>query len=322
MRKACSNVVCIAILLVCAGSAYPGPGGIVNEQREKGRESVRGQRAADRERIERIRKEMRGFIDEINGRLGGDSDRRFREPVDIDDIDDIDAIDHIHSKNKIAVREYAYVTGERVTLRSEGAVRGREIGFLDFRERVEVLAQTGQADTIKGVSAPWVLVRRAGGDEGWVFGAFLGKTEPVRKEDFGTLDRKETGRRFNAPVEGIISSRYGYRVDPKTKRREAFHRGLDIAAPVGTPVQASSEGTVIIADFNKNGYGNLVVIEHEKELVTYYGHLDRIRVSRGQKVAAGEEIGTVGKTGRTTGPHLHFEVRRGGTAYDPEEYLK
>ncbi|HOD16074.1 MAG TPA: peptidoglycan DD-metalloendopeptidase family protein [Spirochaetota bacterium] len=322
MRRACHNAICIAALLVCAGSAYPGPGGIVNEQREKGRESVRGQRDADRERVERIRKEMRNFIDEINGRIGGDSGRRFREPVDIDAIDDIETIDHNHSGKKTAEREYAFVRGERVIIRAEGAVRGREIGFLDYREKVEVLAQTGHADTIKGVSSPWVLVRRSGGDEGWVFGAFLGKTEPQRREDFGTLDRKETGRRFNAPVEGIISSRYGYRVDPKTKKREAFHRGLDIAAPIGTPVKASSGGTVISADFNRNGYGNLVVIEHEKELVTYYGHLDTITVRRGQQVAAGEEIGTVGKTGRTTGPHLHFEVRRGGTAYDPEEFLK
>jgi murein DD-endopeptidase MepM/ murein hydrolase activator NlpD len=322
MRRAASTVICIAILLVCAGSAYSGPGGIVSEQRDKGRKSVRGQRDADRERIERIRKEMRGFIDEINGRIGEDSDRRFQGPVDIDVIDDIETIDHIHSRKMAAEREYAFVSGERIIIRAEGAVQGREIGFLDFREKVEILAQTGHADTIKGLSAPWMLVRRAGGDEGWVFGAFLSKTEPERREDFGTLDRKETGRRFNAPVEGIISSRYGYRVDPKTKRREAFHRGLDIAAPIGTPVKASSGGTVIIADANKNGYGNLVVIEHEKELVTYYGHLDKIKVSRGQQVAAGEEIGTVGKTGRTTGPHLHFEVRRGGTAYDPEEYLK
>jgi murein DD-endopeptidase MepM/ murein hydrolase activator NlpD len=322
MKGTYRSAACIAILLMFAAAGYPGTGGTVGEQREKGRTSVLGQRAADRERIERIRKEMRGFIDEINGRLGGDTHRRFQEPVDIDSIDDIDAIDHIHSRKNTAVREYAWVSGERVTLRSEGSERGREMGFLDFREKVEVLAQTGHADTIRGVSAPWALVRRPGGDEGWVFGAFLSKTEPGRKEDYDTLDRKEAGRRFNAPVEGRISSRFGYRVDPGTKRREAFHRGLDIAAPIGTPVRASSDGTVIMAELNKNGYGNLVVIEHERELVTYYGHLDKITVTKGQKVAAGEEIGTVGKTGRTTGPHLHFEVRRGGTAYDPEEYLK
>ncbi len=322
MKKACRNVVSIALLVVCAGTAYSGPGGIVNEQREKARESVRGQRDADRERIEKIRKEIRSFIDEINGRLGDEKGLRFREPVDIDDIDDIDAIDHVHSKKKAAVREYAYVRGERVIMRNEGSGRGRETGFLDFREKVEVLAQTGHAETIRGVSAPWVLVRRAGGDEGWIFGAFLSKTEPERREDYGTLERNTAVRRFNAPVEGAISSRYGYRIDPKTKRREAFHRGIDIAAPIGTPVRASSGGTVIMADFNKNGYGNLVVIEHEKELVTYYGHLDRIQVVRGQNVEAGEVIGALGKTGQTTGPHLHFEVRRGGTAYDPEEYLK
>lgn len=322
MKQACRNVVCIAILLMFAGTAYTGPGGIVHEQREKGRESVYGQRDADRERIDRIRNEMRGFLDEINGRLGDDTGRRFREPVDIDRIEDVEPIDHFHSRKKAVEREYAYVSGERVAMRSEGNGRGSETGFLGFREKVEVLAQSGKTDMIGGVSAPWVLVRRSGGDEGWVFGAFLSKTEPARREDLGTLDRKDAGRRFNAPVEGRISSRFGYRVDPKTKRREAFHRGIDIAARIGTPVKASSDGTVIMAEFNGNGYGNLVVIEHEKELVTYYGHLDTIQVSRSRKVAAGEVIGTVGKTGRTTGPHLHFEVRRGGTAYDPEEYLK
>lgn len=322
MTGSIRNIIFTAIMLVCAGAPDLGSSGIVNERREKDRETVNGQRAADRERIERIRKEMRGFIDEINGRLGDDTRRRFRDPVDIEDIEDIDSIDHIHSGKKIAVREYAYVSGERVIVRNEGGERGREIGFLDFMEKVEVLAQAGHSETIRGVSAPWVLVRRAGGDEGWVFGAFLSKTEPERKEDFGTLDRKDSGRRFNAPVEGMISSRYGYRVDPKTKRREVFHQGIDIAAPIGTPVRASSGGTVIIAEFHRNGYGNLVAIEHDKELVTYYGHLNEIRIRKGQQVPAGEVIGTVGKTGRTTGPHLHFEVRRGGTAYDPEEYLK
>jgi murein DD-endopeptidase MepM/ murein hydrolase activator NlpD len=230
-------------------------------------------------------------------------------------------MDHYHSRKKIPSREFAFVNGERVPLRSEGAAESETVGHLDYRERVELITQTDRSDAVKEVKAPWFLVRRSNGDEGWVFGAFLQKSLPDKKEDFSTFDKEKSYKDFTVPVMGRITSRYGYRVHPVTKRRESFHKGIDIAAKEGTPVKASADGIVVKAEYCRNGYGNLVIIEHEKELVTYYGHLSEIRVRKSQRVSREQIIGTVGKTGNATGAHLHFEVRRGGTAYDPEAYL-
>ena len=109
-------------------------------------------------------------------------------------------MDHFHSHKKIPPREFAYVNGEKVVMRSEGSTESDIVGRLEFREKVEVIAQTERIDMIQRVEAPWVLVRRDNGDEGWVFGAFLQKKEPDRKEDFGTFDREKKGRDFSAPL--------------------------------------------------------------------------------------------------------------------------
>ncbi len=312
--------------LIAVSAILAGPGlsaqGIVKKRSATDRETVERQHAADLERIENIKRKLGAFKDDINNRLSTDNRTRIDDPVDIDRIDDIERMDHSHSRKKIGPPEYAFVNGEKVVMRSEGGTKSAEVGRLNFREKVEVIAQSERIDAIEKVEAPWVLVRRESGDEGWVFGAFLQKKEPDRKEDFGTFDREKKGRDFSAPLAGRITSRYGYRVHPVTKRRESFHGGLDIAAKEGTPVKASADGTVVKAEYLRNGYGKLVIIEHEKDLTTYYGHLAEIKTEKGKKVRRGDIIGTVGKTGRATGPHLHFEVRRGGTACDPEAYLR
>ncbi|TGK11238.1 LysM peptidoglycan-binding domain-containing M23 family metallopeptidase [Leptospira stimsonii] len=118
------------------------------------------------------------------------------------------------------------------------------------------------------------------------------------------------GMAFFRPLgdEGIISSRFGKRRDPFT-RKETFHGGLDIAAEEGTAVFASADGEVSFSD-KKGGYGNLVVLNHRLGYETLYGHLSSISVKPGEKVRKGQKIGEVGQTGRATGNHLHFEVRR------------
>lgn len=117
-----------------------------------------------------------------------------------------------------------------------------------------------------------------------------------------------------------ISSRYGYRQDPLTKLR-AFHSGLDLVAPLGTPVYASAAGTVISA--RRNGpYGNMIEIDHGHGIRSRYGHLHRIEVEEGQQVASRDRIGRVGNTGRSTGPHLHFEVWFNDKAHNPRKFLK
>jgi murein DD-endopeptidase MepM/ murein hydrolase activator NlpD len=120
---------------------------------------------------------------------------------------------------------------------------------------------------------------------------------------------------FVRPVSGRISSRFGVRVDPIRETHTAHH-GLDIAAPEGAPVLAARAGTVERAG-DAGTYGNLVILRHPDGSETRYAHLSAVDVRRGDHVAAGAPIGKVGSTGRSTGPHLHFEVRRDGRPIDP-----
>ncbi len=119
---------------------------------------------------------------------------------------------------------------------------------------------------------------------------------------------------FYWPSRGGITSRFGERWGEQ-------HSGIDIGAPIGTPNKAADGGVVKFAGWSGN-YGKLVIIDHENGYTTYYGHNNTIKVKVGQRVARGEVIGTVGETGRTTGPHLHFEVRKNGVAVNPLKYLE
>lgn len=112
------------------------------------------------------------------------------------------------------------------------------------------------------------------------------------------------------PVEGRISSNFG------TRRGHRHHKGVDIAAPRGTPIKASAEGEVVFAGWSR-GYGKTVLIKHQDGLYTRYAHADKILVSHGDSVQSGQRIATVGSTGRATGPHLHFEVLKGNQRVNP-----
>jgi hypothetical protein len=113
-----------------------------------------------------------------------------------------------------------------------------------------------------------------------------------------------------------LSSRFGYRLSPFGGGSD-FHKGLDLVAPVGTPVRSPAEGLVLSSDWSINGYGLMVTIDHGFGLLTRYAHLSESLVSPGQKVARGEVVAKVGNTGRSTGPHLHFETLVGGIQIDP-----
>jgi murein DD-endopeptidase MepM/ murein hydrolase activator NlpD len=117
-----------------------------------------------------------------------------------------------------------------------------------------------------------------------------------------------------------ITSGYGPRIDPFLGRM-ALHAGLDIREEPGTPVRATAGGKVVSAGWS-GGYGNMVEIEHENDLSTRYGHLSMIAVAEGQYVSPGSILGRVGSTGRSTGPHLHYEVRIDGEAVDPGRFLR
>jgi murein DD-endopeptidase MepM/ murein hydrolase activator NlpD len=125
---------------------------------------------------------------------------------------------------------------------------------------------------------------------------------------------------FIRPVGGPITSPFGYRTDPVTGGT-AFHSGLDLGSPCGTPIKAAGTGVVVSAGFNPGGYGNMTLINHGAGLSTLYGHQSSIIVSEGQSVTQGQVIGYVGSTGKSTGCHLHFEVRVNGNPVDPLGYL-
>lgn len=113
-----------------------------------------------------------------------------------------------------------------------------------------------------------------------------------------------------------VASGFGYRVDPVYKTVK-FHAGLDFAAPQGTPIYATADGTVTTAGNTGNGYGNHVVINHGYGYETLFGHMVRVKVRAGQTVKRGEVIGWVGSTGKSTGPHCHYEVHKNGEKMDP-----
>jgi murein DD-endopeptidase MepM/ murein hydrolase activator NlpD len=115
-------------------------------------------------------------------------------------------------------------------------------------------------------------------------------------------------------------SGFAERTDPFSGEG-AFHKGVDISAPTGTPVHSAAEGVVVLAEPVAGGYGRLVIIDHGGGVQTYYAHLSKINVHTGQEVHRGDTLGLVGSSGRTTAPHLHYEVRVDGSPRNPWRYL-
>jgi murein DD-endopeptidase MepM/ murein hydrolase activator NlpD len=131
-----------------------------------------------------------------------------------------------------------------------------------------------------------------------------------------------SARGFNWPAAGPITSPFGYRSDPYADSGSSeFHTGLDIGAPMGSTVTATAAGTVIYAAWY-GGYGNAIIIDHGNGVSSLYGHLSQIFVSDHQEIQQSQAIGAVGSTGRSTGPHLHFEIRINGQPVDPASRLR
>jgi len=129
----------------------------------------------------------------------------------------------------------------------------------------------------------------------------------------GAGAERETEGDLTWPLRGVLYARFG-------RRGREVHDGIDLAAPVGTPVKTAGPGRVVYAGEQK-GYGLIAIIEHPNGLTTLYAHNHELRVKTGQQVRAGQQIASVGESGRTTGPHLHFEVRRDGVPVDPLPHL-
>ena len=128
------------------------------------------------------------------------------------------------------------------------------------------------------------------------------------------------GELFVYPVRGRFTSGFGMRNDPFTGRRR-FHNGIDLAGPIGTPIGAAMPGTVVHTEAQTGNYGKFVIVRHDGGFQTLYAHLDSFAVRKGQYVSQGQTIGSMGNTGRSTGPHLHFSIIRNGSFVDPLGFL-
>jgi len=122
------------------------------------------------------------------------------------------------------------------------------------------------------------------------------------------------------PITAQISSGFGWRANPMGGRGGEFHHGIDLRSPIGTPIRAAGGGTVIFQGW-QGGYGNVVIINHGSGITTLYAHNSANLVYVGQRVERGDIIARVGVTGRTTGPHLHYEVRINDVAVNPRPYM-
>jgi murein DD-endopeptidase MepM/ murein hydrolase activator NlpD len=121
-------------------------------------------------------------------------------------------------------------------------------------------------------------------------------------------------------VDGWFSSNFGYRIDPFSGQ-QSMHEGIDFPADVGTPIVAAASGKVVVAEWHP-AYGNMLEIDHGNGLVSRYAHTSGIKVKEGDLVVRGQRVATVGSTGRSTGPHLHFEVRLNGVPQNPARFLQ
>jgi murein DD-endopeptidase MepM/ murein hydrolase activator NlpD len=203
-------------------------------------------------------------------------------------------------------------------------------------KQVQILTDTARngADRIQTAlaAAGETVISQAGSDEG---GPFIAADSAEAMSSFNAqvqeLDSalnkfrqaKKQARRYPlaSPAPGAdITSTFGARRDP-ILGTAAFHSGMDFRGATGDPIRATAAGKVISAG-QRGGYGNMVEIEHADGLTTRFGHMSRIDVSEGETVAAGDVIGAIGSTGRSTGPHLHYEVRRNGDAINPAMFIR
>lgn len=156
----------------------------------------------------------------------------------------------------------------------------------------------------------------------------MGKADPTFKQLFASwkkLDTLQDGAiaiPSDKPVRtGAFTSGYGVRSDP-FQGRAAMHAGIDLAGPLGTVIYATADGVITDAGYNSGGYGNLIKIDHGRGIETRYGHLSSMTAYAGQRVKRGDVIGRMGSTGRSTGSHLHYEVRIDGRPVNPVPFMK
>jgi len=220
----------------------------------------------------------------------------------------------------------------------------RAAAMVDGFDRVDAI-QTAMASRVEAITRQRYNARaaelRARGFNPARFHAYTGQGGPLEQADAGgdsdprfralfttwrALDQLETGAASIPSAQPVVTranltSSYGVRSDP-FRGSAAMHAGIDIAGPIGTPIYATADGIVGRSEYNNGGYGNLVELNHGQGIQTRYGHLSRRIVEPGQRVRRGQLIGLMGSTGRSTGSHLHYEVRIDGRAVNPVPFMQ
>ncbi|HWM88612.1 MAG TPA: peptidoglycan DD-metalloendopeptidase family protein [Kofleriaceae bacterium] len=213
----------------------------------------------------------------------------------------------------------------------EGGLLAPGFGGQVFREMLDEALADRMAEG-GGVGLADMVQRQLGGEPGGA-PALPGSARAVRNA-YAATSASASWRPIGAPIESAalpggktwdmpveatrISSGFGkLRLDPSSATGTRTHKGIDMTAPLGTPVHAARGGQVVRAGATTGGFGNLVVIDHGGGVRSFYGHLHSIDVKKGDQVEAGAVLGQVGSTGRSSGPHLHFEVRQDGRSIDP-----
>ena len=272
----------------------------------------------------------RGSIDEVTADL--QRRQKMLESLSEQYLDELpaEATSPTATEDDKAVRTISVLVPEAAGL---AEIEARQIRFAELMTRV-ALARTRKAESAIrqfGLN-PEILARQASTGQGGPFESFFGTSEKdVRDPRFtklaASLGRMDAMERALAAIPTsmpaavmMMSSGFGYRSDPFSGGA-AMHNGLDFRGPVGTPILAAAEGKVTSVGA-QGGYGNTVEITHANGLVTRYAHLSGFNVRNGQNVDRGVQIGRMGSTGRSTGSHLHFEVRLNGQAINPRKFLE
>jgi murein DD-endopeptidase MepM/ murein hydrolase activator NlpD len=205
-----------------------------NRLAEKHKKKVIKQHTLDIKNRDAVLKELNAFLKESSEEIS-EGNVKLGIPVEENAITGVRDTDTFHYTGVIPPEIYGYVNTGSLNMRSEDSSGSEIIGKLKFKERVRIIFQSDKTDVIRNVRAPWLLVKKDNGDEGWVFGAFVSDDIPSDIDsDFGKTDWN-----MIMPASGRISSRFGNRIDPVTKKRNSFHKGIDISAPEGTPVYAA-----------------------------------------------------------------------------------
>ncbi|MEM7665420.1 MAG: peptidoglycan DD-metalloendopeptidase family protein [Pseudomonadota bacterium] len=291
--------------------------------------------AEEKARVATAQERVSAYRDDLEA-VGDDLDKRMEalEQLSAAIPDDVIGDDTVTDSSSEALKTVEKVSAILPEARGLAEIEARQIAYVERLTRfADARAKRAEAAIRKLKLDPKAMVRNAERS-----GAMGGPLELLSTSSDGTVDPRfeRLGlslARMNAlerALNGIpqvvpasvqkITSGFGYRRDPFT-RRGAMHNGIDFKGARGSPIFAAAQGEVAFAGW-KSGYGKTVEIRHDNGMMTRYAHMSRLDVKVGQDVAAGETIGGLGSTGRSTGPHLHFEVRINDRAINPRPFLE